>query len=108
IYDFLTLLDFPNAETPVGNRGTTTVPTQALLMLNNLFIIKQAEKLAIAGREKSLDHLYLTLFARPATPNEKAWATDFLRRMETNKNKSDGWTALCQTLLISNEFLHIW
>ncbi len=108
IYDFLTLLDFPNAETPVGNRGTTTVPTQALLMLNNPFIINQAEKLAIAGREKSLDHLYLKLFARPATPNEKAWATDFLRRMETNKNKSDGWTALCQTLLISNEFLHIW
>ena len=108
VYDFLTLLDFPNAATPVGNRGTTTVPTQALLMLNNPFVLRQAEKLAGATRDQSLDDLYLKLFARSATSNEKEWAADFLKRVAIDKNEAAAWAALCQTLLISNEFLHIW
>ena len=108
VYDFLTLLDFPNAATPVGNRGTTTVPTQALLMLNNPFVLRQAEKLAVATRDQSLDDLYLKLFARSATSNEKEWAADFLKRVAIDKNEAAAWAALCQTLLISNEFLHIW
>jgi len=108
VYDFLTLLDFPNAATPVGNRGTTTVPTQALLMLNNPFVLRQAEKLAVATRNQSLDDLYLKLFARSATSNEKEWVAYFLKRVAIDKNEAAAWAALCQTLLISNEFLHIW
>jgi len=108
IYDFLTLLDFPNASTPVGHRNTTTVPTQALLMLNSPFVIAQAEKLATAARGDSLDSLYLRLYARPASVDENKQATDFLKRYTARKNEDNAWAALCQTLLISNEFLHIW
>jgi hypothetical protein len=108
VYDFLMLLDSPNASTPVGHRGTTTVPTQALLMLNNPFVITQAEKLAATARADSLDDLYFKLYARPATANEKKWARDFLKRYTARKDEAAAWTALCQALLISNEFMHTW
>ena len=108
VYDFLTLLDFPNASTPVGHRDTTTVPTQALLMLNNPFVIAQAEAIAETARRGSLDSLYTRLFARPATAAEKKRAADFLKRYTARKDEAAAWTALCQTLLISNEFLHTW
>ena len=36
-YDLLALLGFPNATTTVGQRSQTTVPTQALMMMNNPF-----------------------------------------------------------------------
>ena len=51
LYDFLTLMDFPNATTPVGMRSETTVPTQALLMLNSEWI--QAQAAALANRSVS-------------------------------------------------------
>ena len=108
VYDFLTLLDFPNASTPVGNRNTTTVPTQALLMLNNPFLIEQAKKLATTAQTGPLNNLYIKLFARPATPKETEWANDFLKRYGKRQGDSAAWTALCQTLLISNEFVHVW
>ena len=108
LYDLFALLDFPNASTPVGDRSTTTVPTQALAMLNNPFIIGQAEKLAEACRGTTLDQLYLKLFARPARPEETTWAETFLEQYARRKDEKAAWTALCQTLLISNEFIHIW
>ena len=108
VYDFLTLLDFPNASTPVGHRDTTTVPPQALLMMNNPFVIAQAEKLAATARTSSLDALYQKLFARPVTAAEKKWGTEFLKAYSAHKDEAAAWTALCQTLLISNEFLHTW
>ena len=108
LYDLFALLDFPNASTPVGSRNTTTVPTQALAMLNNPFIIGAAKKLAASARAQPIDRLYLRLFARPATPEESAWANEFLKKYTQQKDAAAAWTALCQTLVISNEFLYLW
>ena len=46
VYDLLTLLDFPNAATPVGSRVTTTVPTQALLMMNGDYLMNESRNIA--------------------------------------------------------------
>ena len=40
VYEFFTLFDFPNASTPVGKRNETTIPTQALWMMNSPFMAK--------------------------------------------------------------------
>ena len=106
IYDFLTLLDFPNAAAPVGQRNETTVPTQALLMLNNPWLTQQAELLAkrIQG---NVNKLYQTLYARDPSNDEILLADQFVKRYAAVKNQSSAWTALCQTLMISNEFLYV-
>ncbi len=97
IYDLLTLLDFPNVTTPVGRRDTTTVPSQALLMLNNPFLIDMAERLARSVRLKPdpLGELNLRLFARPISAEERAWSEDFLQRLVARGNADNAWTLFC-------------
>ncbi len=123
VYDLLTLLDFPNASTPDGSRATTTVPTQALLMMNNPGLIEQAGRLmAIVlrnprfGTDRArLNALYEKLFSRPATGQELDWGLSFLKSYGADEAGAVGvgdsdiaWVALGQTLLISNEFVHNW
>jgi hypothetical protein len=106
LYDLLTLLDFPNAAAPVGERNETTVPTQALLMLNNPWLTQQAGLLADRVG-KNVDMLYETLYARTPTKDEVQNADDFLKRYAALKDERSAWTSLCQTLIISNEFLYV-
>ena len=123
VYDLLTLLDFPNASTPEGNRVTTTVPTQALLMMNNPFLIEQARRLITTVRHDPrfatdrarLNCLHEKLFSRPALPHELDRDLAFLASYGAEEAGSVGakdletaWVALCQTLLISNQFVHAW
>ena len=106
IYDLFTLLDFPNAAAPVGERDETTVPTQALLMMNNPWLTKQATRLAErAGGD--VQKLYTILYARPASAEEMESTQRFLRGYTALKNRSMAWTALCQTLIISHGFLYV-
>ena len=107
VYDLLTLLDFPNPTTPVGRRNSSTVATQALLMLNSPFLIDKSAQIAAQLRSHAdpLQELYLRLFARSVSREERHEATEFLK--ETGSEKDEAWTLLCHTLLISNEFLYL-
>ncbi len=107
VYDFLSLLDFPNPTAPTGRRGSSTVATQALLMLNSSFLINQSAVIArqIQSHEDPLHELYLRLFSRPVTREERGEAQVFLR--EAGNNGPQAWALLCHTLLISNEFLYL-
>ena len=107
VYDFLSLLDFPNPTAPTGRRGSSTVATQALLMLNSSFLINQSAVIArqIQSHEDPLHELYLRLFSRPVTSEERAEAQVFLR--EAGNDGPQAWALLCHTLLISNEFLYL-
>ena len=134
---FLTLYDFPNAATPIGSRDSTTVPTQALLLMNDPMVMQQAENIArstLAPRAPSWGHLtpdqshikkrsedrikqriqslYESLFQRPATLKEMETLQDFLGEFETtvtkdNETELKTWTALVHTLLLSNEYIHV-
>lgn len=117
VYDLLTLLDFPNAATPVGSRVTTTVPTQALLMMNGDYLMNESRNIAKKwlnttdkGLKPSLNLLYEALLTRSPTPDELEWAKDFLEDFspeDSDPNKTESWNALCHTLVMSNDFIHV-
>jgi hypothetical protein len=118
VYDFLTLFDFPNASTPVGNRGETTIPTQALWLMNSPFMVKHARAIAQSRRHAGGDRdailgLYLRLYSRQATEGEMASGQRFLNRIRAtlpHDNPSPelaAWTMYCQVLLASNEFIYL-
>ncbi len=113
IFEMLTLLDFPNSASPTGKRSQTIVPTQSLLLLNNAFVMTQAERIASrlqteVAQENRVAELYLRLFGRSPTMAEIESAQQFLESFQqTGENLQVSWTALCQTLLISHEFFYV-
>lgn len=109
----LALFDFPDPSLIIGQRSTTTVPAQALYLLNNEFVIRQAE--AWAGRllagEASTDDArirlaYLDGFSRNPTQRELKAANAFLDAYGKSHSRRAAWNALCQAFFATAEFLH--
>ena len=75
--ELLTQYDFPNPNTPTGKRYGTTVPQQALFLMNSPLVIETARKLthraefaALESDEARVASLYLAIFQRPPTEQE--------------------------------------
>ena len=107
VYKYLTLFDFPNPAAPKGNRDTTTVPTQALFLLNSSWVRDLATDLATTmtsefeTNESRISNVYLLVFGREPSQIEIRQAKDFLN------DDQGGWPAFCHVLLMSNEFLYL-
>jgi hypothetical protein len=117
----LALFDFPDPTLIAGERATTTIPAQSLYLMNNPFVISQAEataeRLLVAGESDAgrLTRAYKLFLARPPSERERRTALDFLNRYaetvstekaSANKARQAAWSALCQSLFASTEFSH--
>jgi hypothetical protein len=120
--DVLTLFDAadPNAVTTV--RNDTTVPAQALFLLNNPFIREESAHFAsllLARGRDDRDRIHLAherALGRPPVAEEVAEALAFVREYMARASKRgraeavcrlSAWQSYCQTLLCSNEFLYV-
>jgi hypothetical protein len=69
-----------------GARNVSTVPTQALTLLNNPFVLGQAQKLAERVRQEAsdpysqVDLTYRFALARPATETEISIGLDLIQK----------------------------
>ena len=77
--ELLTQFDFPNPDAPSGRRMTTTVPQQALFLMNSPLVIETSRKLThrpeftrFERDEDRVTSLYLAIFQRPPTDQELA------------------------------------
>ena len=117
----LTLFDFPDPTLIAGERATTTIPAQSLYLMNNPFVIRNAETvadklLASSGSDaEKLGRAYLMFFSRPPSEKETKTALEFVEkygkqlekdRVGAGQAKRATWTALCQSLFASAEFSH--
>ena len=106
--DSLRLFDFAEPSIIVGRRQVTTVPTQALYLLNSPFILRQsghmAKRIQDAGTEGTGNQVRqayrLSLGREPSAPE--------MKRMQDYLN-SEGKTLgnICQVLLASAEFRYL-
>ncbi len=121
--DVLALFDAadPNGVTSV--RNDTTVPAQALFMLNHPFVRERALDFArLLLADGKLDEpnrialAYVRAFSRPPESEESADAISYLRDYAARaaalgKNESEihlaAWQSFCQSLFCSNEFLYL-
>jgi hypothetical protein len=110
--ELLTLFDFPDPSLIIGERATTTVPAQALCVLNNPFVIRQAEAMAerlLAGSEDDAARArqaYLLCYSRPPSEQETQSARHFIENYGSGQPPRAAWAALCQALFASAEFSH--
>ncbi len=110
-------LDTPDSSLSCGRRVPTTVPTQALLFLNNDFIREQARRFAKrvsveagASRQDQVVHAYRLALGRSPSEKELAGSVAFLDRVEDNSSTSDTASALvdlCHVLFTLNEFAYV-
>ncbi|HVT72605.1 MAG TPA: PSD1 and planctomycete cytochrome C domain-containing protein [Lacunisphaera sp.] len=84
--ELLTQFDFPNPDTPTGRRYDTTVPQQALFLMNSPLVVETARKLTHRPEFADLDRdedrvtsLYLAIFQRPPTEQEVKLGVDYIR-----------------------------
>jgi len=114
-YDVLQTLDFPDPSVPNGRRGTSTIPTQALLMLNSPLADRAAEALAAGGPRRRR--------WRPPPASARAYrpgarpAADHLRGRDgadvpeevggppptPARRRLLAWRGFCRVLLASND-----
>jgi hypothetical protein len=112
-----TAFDYPTPFTTIGRRTTSNVPAQALVMLNNPFVIQQAELwakrvLAVQKRtpEERVREMYTTAFGRAPTRDELAAATEFVATQAEQHGKADdprAWADLAHVLFNAKEFIFI-
>ena len=96
----------PIKTSPASRRNVSTVPTQALTLLNDDFVLRQAQlfadrvrESAPAGPRRRLSAIYEIALRRSPTDSEQRLALDFLR-----KRKLVDFT---HVLLNLNEFLYL-
>ena len=115
----LTLFDFPDPNLMAGARATTTIPAQALYLMNNPFVIRQADAVAdrlLAAGDTDAQRLaraYALFYSRSPSEKEQRTAEEFLTRyakMLAVEKKTPAqarraaWSALCQSLFAGAEF----
>ena len=100
------VFDLPDQNISCGARNVSTVPTQALTLLNNDFVLKQStlfarylEEALPGNRTAQIKLAYERTLARQPSPKEQQLAQDFLSRQPLE--------AFTHVLLNLNEFLYI-
>lgn len=120
----LRTFDFASPESSRPQRHQTTVPQQALFLMNSPFIEEQVRNLSSREEfntqpsvDQRIDALYPWLFGRRATDEERRWGRDFMQsasEIPTDASPSPdrkppltSWQEYLQTLLLTNEFVFV-
>ena len=104
--DLRNVFDFTSPAQTAGQRNVTTVPTQALYLMNSPQIKRYAQQVAdrIEGEaetdEERVRRVWRIVLNRPVTAREERKAAEFLSQTD-----DDAWRELCHALIVSGEFL---
>jgi len=111
--------DFASPDQHSPQRFATTVPQQALFMMNSPFVVQQAKSLVArpdvaqqAEPSAKVERLYRLLYGRSPTPEELWAAAEFIRGEEASTSPGTPsqitpWEKYAQVLLQSNEFVFV-
>jgi hypothetical protein len=106
-----TVFDFAEPDQVNGQRDVTTVPPQALFMLNNPFVIDVSNRAAqrivkqeLPDEKTRIRYAYAYTLCRYPTEAETERALAFLK---TGEDRQRSWSALTQALYSSAEFRYV-
>ncbi len=121
--EMLSLFDFPEPSIIGGVRDVTTVPTQALFMMNSPQVMQSAKNLAARishhsddDRERVREAYLLTLSRQPTTieiDRALAFITETqntltnIEKKKPDESETVAWSGFCQSLFASSEFRYV-
>ena len=114
--------DRPIPFTTFGRRNVTNVPAQSLIMMNDEFVILQAEILAKrllddkkSSQEQRIEEIYIRALSRKPNEEELLKAIDYIRFLAQSYNLSDEavaesldvWKDYCHSVFNLKEFIYL-
>jgi hypothetical protein len=106
VFPMFEVFDLPDQNTTCGRRNVSTVPTQALALMNDAFVVRQAKLFADRVNEaapgnpaRQIDLAYRIALSRPPREDETRLAADFLQK----RTLAD----FTNVLLNLNEFVYV-
>jgi hypothetical protein len=112
-FPMLSAFDLPDNITSCGRRDITTVPNQALTLLNNRTMREQAAAFATRLLQESRGNLealpgraWLRAYGRPISPEERAQSLAFLRDRGAGSDVKRALTELCLAIFNTSEFIY--
>lgn len=114
VYDWLHLFDYPDPTMPTGNRNSTVIAPQALLMMNSPLALDSSKAFAARLRDEAgpdpvarIRLAWQLAFGRKAEDTEISAARRFLSSFDPEEKSPEAWAAFCQGLYASSEFIHL-
>lgn len=109
--------DTPVPFSTMGRRNVSNVPAQALILLNDPFVVDQSRawaERAIAfdpSTRSRIDWMYQTAFARQPTEQERAVAEQYLKAQASERqvamSDTELWSDLAHALINTKEFIFL-
>ena len=117
LHELFEVFDFANPNLVVGARNKSTLPTQALYLMNSPFVMEQAERaaqrvLAIDGldRRGRIELAYQQTLGRPPTASEFEDSSQYLdttMAADGRDHKRARWAILYHTLFCCIDFRYV-
>ncbi|MBL9131181.1 MAG: PSD1 domain-containing protein [Verrucomicrobiaceae bacterium] len=120
LYDLFQQFDYPDPATSTGQRNSTVVSPQALLLMNSDLVTRAADTLSSRLLKIDADLRLATAwrlaYAREATEADLRRARDFLTTADASlastvsdpkARERQTWSLLAQALLMSSEFVYL-
>lgn len=114
---FMLTFDTPAPFSTMGRRNVSNVPAQALILMNDPFVIEQTKQWATRaiGESDDVDQrlrwMYETAFARPPTEDEAMMATAYLhaeaKARNVSENDAELWADIAHALVNTKEFIFL-
>ena len=109
--DFFEVFDFANPNLVIGDRNTSTLPTQALFLMNSPMVAQQSKmaarkflKAEVANQQQRIVWVYRTLIGREPNEDELEVTKQYLSTFDSIE---DGWASFCHAMFASLEFRYI-
>ena len=109
--------DFPIPFNTMGRRSTSNVPAQALILMNDPFVMDQASRWAKKSlaeensSEKRIVNLFEEAFAVPPSKSQREFIHSFVQQQaqlyKTNENDLRVWTDVCHILFNMKQFIYL-
>jgi hypothetical protein len=114
---FMLAFDTPSPFSTMGRRNVSNVPAQALILMNDPFVVEQSKKWAerVVAKpipsDSRIDEMYLGAFARLPTDREKLVALDFLSHAPKSTDPHNIplslWSDFAHALINTKEFIFL-
>ena len=114
IPEIFDIFDYPNPSLVTGKRNTSVVPTQALFMMNNEFVIEHAglvgqkiQALKNLDIEQKIKLAFLTCIGREPYEEERKLAVEYFKQSTNKKESSIAIDGLVHSLFACLDFRYL-